>query len=127
MSAERKIAIFDPDERLQLALKGMFQACEKAKVVASACTVEEAERELERLQAGECDFFLINGEMTHRPPNYAEGEALAERIKQLGLGVVIGISLENLDGADFNISPTRTGALMALGEGADPESLVHVA
>ena len=113
MSAERKIAIFDPDVHLQDALKNMFQNFGHT-VVASAQTSEQAKKELDRLDPGDCDIFLVNGEMRQRADSHQEGEELVRIIGERGLGVVIGISLENLEGAHDNVIPGTVDMLTDL-------------
>lgn len=104
MSAERKIAIFDPDVHLYEALKVMFQAFGHI-VVAFAHTPEAAREELARLKPGDCDIFLIHGGMKQHATTHEEGEALAQLVNDGGLGVVVGTSLEELEGAQENITP----------------------
>ncbi len=126
MSAERKIAIFDPDKHLQDALINMFQGFGHT-IVASAQTSEQAKKELARLKPGDCDIFLVNGEMRQRADSYQEGEELVRIISERGLGVVIGTSLEELEGAHDNISPGTVHMLTNLDQLPAPTPLAPAA
>jgi hypothetical protein len=113
MSAERTLAIFDPDRHLCEALGNMFKAFGH-EVVVFAYTAETAKNVVDALSPGDCDVFLVNGEMTQHAGTYEEGEALARTINTRGLGTVIGISLEGLDAAPQNAVPGDVNVLLDL-------------